>query len=92
MTGLGLERRRMARGILIATIALDAMLAALILMAPSSMGGDFPPFPEPHGNSLGTIMLAVGGGLHLVGLAWMVRIVRADPEGGRSNWRAFRRH
>jgi hypothetical protein len=34
---------------------------------------------------------AVGFGMQAIGLAWMIRICRADPEGRSSSFRAARR-
>ena len=88
MTGRGLQGRRQAQSILLVAILMDA-LAALILLTPSTtMGGAMMPVP---GFPTGSIILAVGMALNVMGIAWMVRILRADPEGGRSSWRAFRR-
>jgi hypothetical protein len=87
MTGRGLVGRRTARFILLATIAMDAPLALLLLAPPNMMGG---PMRIPTGIPLGTITLALGSVLNLVGLAWMIRIYRTNPEASRSSWRAFR--
>ncbi len=87
MTGIGLRGRRTARGLLLLAIALDALLALLFLAAPTSRG---PMFQEPPAMPLWLVPV-VGIGLNLLGLAWMIRLYRADPEAGRSSWRATRR-
>jgi hypothetical protein len=87
MTGRGLNGRRQARRILLTAIALDVLLALLFLMQPHTM---FDSTSAPPDVPLEPITLAPGIILNLVGLAWMVRILRANPEGGRPSWRAFR--
>jgi hypothetical protein len=86
MTGRGLNGRRHAQRILLTAIALDVLLALLFLLQPYAIG----PMSVPPDVPLGPITLGLGGVLNLVGLAWMVRILRANPEGGRPSWRAFR--
>ena len=89
MTGRGLHGRHLARLILIAAIALDVLLALLLYVwAPGTMS---PMWSEPPSRLVSFIPTAFGIALNLAGLAWMVRIVRADPEAGSSSWRAFRR-
>jgi hypothetical protein len=39
---------------------------------------------------LGSLIVAIGIALHLGGLAWMIRIYRADPE-GHGFWVRFAR-
>jgi len=90
MTGRGLRGRQQAQLLLGVTLALDALLAFLFLSQPGTMGPriDAPPFLL--GLPLGTTIIAIGIALHLGGLAWMVRILRADPERHASSWRAVR--
>jgi hypothetical protein len=75
--------------ILVATLAIDALVALLVIAAPGScmcpMYSDPP--PPLIGLPLGSLIAAIGIALHLAGFAWMVRILRADPEGHRSWWR-----
>jgi hypothetical protein len=86
-TGRGLRGRRVARLILAGTIALDAALVVLVASAPDTMGGGGW-FPEPP--RFGWLIPAAGVALHLAGLAWMIRIVRADPERHPSFFRSTR--
>jgi hypothetical protein len=86
MTGRGLAGRRQARRILFTAIALDLFVVLVFVSQPSTMGGPFGPPPLTA-----YVVPAFGILLNLIGLAWMVRIIRADPEGGRTSWRAFRR-
>ncbi len=88
MTGRGLVGRRSARLILVVTLLLDGLVVALFLSQPSGIGPMFA--PPPSGPSVGVVVSAVGVALHLVGLAWMVRIIRADPEEHASWWRVVR--
>ena len=84
MTGRGLAGRRLARAILFATLLIDG-LVAMILLNPSGMMGPLP--GEPAGLEV-PLILAVGILVNVFGLAWMARIVGADPEHHRSWWRA----
>ena len=85
MTGRGLAGRRQARRILVTALALDAFVVFTFVAAPSTMGGSmFPPPPVVW------IVPAIGILINIIGLAWMVRILRTDPEGGPSAWRAIR--
>ena len=93
MTGRGLAGRRQARLMLFAAIALDAFVVFLFVAQPATMGGPntsgpmFIPVEPP--SRLVWLVPAFGILLNVVGLAWMVRILRADPEGGPSAWRAI---
>ena len=86
MTGRGRRGRRVALLVLLAVLALDATLALLVDSAPKGMGG---PWVEDVSH-LGWFILAIGASLHLAGLAWMLRIYRADPEAHPSYWRFAR--
>lgn len=86
MTGRGIAGRRRARLVLIAALALDALVAFLFVSAPGTMG---PLRVEPP-SPLEWVLLPFGVLLNIAGLAWMVWILRADPEGGPSAWRAIR--
>jgi protein-S-isoprenylcysteine O-methyltransferase Ste14 len=73
--------RASARGLFEAVVVLLAFVAFLLLSPPNTIE----PFFEP-----GLIVwIAPGIGILgiLVGLAWMWRIVRADPEPDTSAWR-----
>jgi len=67
-------------------IAPAVMLGALFMMAPNTSGGMYIGDPGP----LPTIVLGAGILAYLVGLAWMMRIYRTDPEAHRSFWRSHR--
>jgi hypothetical protein len=87
MTGRGLRGRHIARLMLAAALALDAMVVVLFASAPQGMGGGGW-FPEPP--RFAWLIPAFGLGLHVVGLAWMIRIIRANPERHASFWRSHR--
>ena len=87
MTGRGLRRRRFARFLLAIAIVLPAILGALVLMAPATSG---PIFVEPPDLTITGTILVLGILAYVVGLAWMVRIYRADPEAHASFWRSRR--
>jgi hypothetical protein len=74
---------------LVSVLAIDALVALLVIAAPGSCM--CPMYSEPPplllGLSLGSLLFVIGIALHLGGLAWMIRIYRADPEGHRSWWR-----
>ena len=72
---------------LLTAVAIDALVAFLFLSASITMGG--PMFLEPP--SFPWLVPAIGIGLNVIGLGWMVRLYRTDPEAGRSSWRATRR-
>ena len=86
MTGRGLRGRRTARRLLGIAIGLDALVVLLFLTAPHYSR---PMMAEAPSVLLGLIP-AVGVAANVVGLLWMIRIYRADPEAHPSAWR-FRR-
>jgi hypothetical protein len=89
VTGRGLWGRRIAGLTLLAALALDAMVVLLFVTAPPNDG---PMFYVPEEMvRLGLLIPAAGISLNIVGLAWMLRIYRADPERHDSAWRAVRR-
>jgi protein-S-isoprenylcysteine O-methyltransferase Ste14 len=74
--------REIARGLVTAVLVLLAFVTFLLLNLPNPMGGGF---FEP---SLTRWILPGLGVLGiLLGLAWMVRIFRADPEPDSLAWR-----
>ena len=85
MTGRGLRGRRVARRIIAVAIGLDAFVALLLINAPRGMGGGFGP-----PSIVEWLIPAAGVALNVIGLAWMIRIYRSDPEAHPSFWR-FRR-
>ena len=76
-----LRGRASARGLFAAVPVLLAFVAFLFVSMPNTIGPLFEPsLPEWIGPGLGTLGV-------LVGLAWMVRILRAEPESDSSAWR-----
>jgi type IV secretory pathway TrbD component len=82
MTGRGLRGRRTARLMFVSAIAPGALVALLILTAPQTMGPD--PGPSVQ------LFAAAGVVLYVLGVAWMIRIYRRDPEAHESFWRSSR--
>jgi hypothetical protein len=73
--------REIARGLCEAVLILLAFVAILFLSMPNTTGPLFEPsLPEWILPGLGVLGI-------LVGLAWMWRILRADPEPDTSAWR-----
>jgi hypothetical protein len=56
----------------------------LLVAAPGSTG---PMFVSERVRLLEVLIPAIGFGGMVVGLAWMIRIHRADPEAGERSWR-----
>jgi hypothetical protein len=83
MTGRGQRGRRLARLMLVSVFAIDAFVALLFTATPNCM---CPMYIEPP-PMLHWLIPAIGVGAQAIGLAWMTRIYRADPEGHRSWWR-----
>jgi hypothetical protein len=86
MDGRGARGRRQARLILFIAIAMDAFVCFLFVSAPGSIG---PPLTEPPSQVI-LVVPAIGIALNLIGLGWMVRIYRADPDAQQSSWRSTR--
>jgi hypothetical protein len=63
-------------------IAVPLVAAFLYVATPNFPGGGMhePPLTE-------TLIPWVGVGLFLVGLVWMIRLSRPDPEAGERSWR-----
>jgi hypothetical protein len=74
--------REIARGLVTAGLVVLAFVTFLLLSLPDPMGG---PIFEP--SLSGWILPGLGVLGILVGLAWMWRILRADPEPDTSAWR-----
>jgi hypothetical protein len=70
-----------------AAIGLGAFVGAVELLQPTYIG---PMFETPPPDPWLTSLPAFGALGYLVGLAWMIRIYRADPERHRSWWRSDR--
>jgi zinc transporter ZupT len=87
MTGQGLRARRIARLMIVIAIVLPVMPGALVLSASRTMIG---PMHSEDLNPLAAIVVGAGILAYVVGLAWMIRIHRTDPEAHRSFWRSRR--
>jgi hypothetical protein len=71
--------RRIARLIFAVAVSVAAVAALLITNAQNTMGG--------HSDDLVDLIMPVVGVIGIaVGLAWMWRILRADPEPDRNGW------
>jgi len=88
MTDLERRRRRLDRSrnlvrieFAIAVVA-PLVVGFLVIAAP---GGSTPMFWRP--SLLETLLPWAGPAAYVVGLAWMIRIYRTDPEVGESPWR-----
>jgi len=80
MTGRGLRGRRAGFAVIAMTTLVLLVFGMLIVLGPSSMG---PPAPD------GVLLLSGAGVLGIViGLGWMIRIYRADPEAHDSFFRS----
>ena len=86
MTGRGLRGRRMARFMFVPAIVPAVLTAAMFMTTPATG----PMFVEPPDPLLPATILVAGILAYVVGLAWMVRIYRADPEAHKSFWRSRR--
>jgi len=86
VTGHGLNGRRVARRMIAIAIALDAVVAWLLLQAPRGTGGGW---SAPPSVVLWLVPL-IGVVTNVIGLVWMIRIYRADPEARPSSWRSQR--
>lgn len=83
MTGRGLRGRRRARSLLLVAIAICAVFDGLLLVpAANVMRPMFESSP-----SIADWVPAVGLVAQALGLAWMIRIDREDPEPNASSFR-----
>jgi hypothetical protein len=73
---------------LAAAIGPPAVIGALFLLAPDTSG---PMFRSPPDPLFASSIIALGIALYLIGLVWMLRIYRADPEAHPSSWRSHHR-
>jgi hypothetical protein len=87
MTGRGIRRRRLARFLFVPAIVPAVLIGALFMFPPNMIG---PMYTEPPDPLLPAIVIGAGILAYVVGLAWMIRIYRADPEAHRSFWRSRR--
>jgi hypothetical protein len=76
-----LRGRRLARLMFAAALIPLAVAAFFFVAAPNFTGGFYDPGP------IGLLVPAIGVAALVVGLAWMVRILRADPERDAKSWR-----
>ena len=65
-------------------IGIPLVAGLLFIAAPQFPGG---PMFERQPGRLEVLLPWVGVAMYLVGLVWMVRISRANPEAGESSWR-----
>jgi hypothetical protein len=70
--------RAFARGLLMVALALPVIVLIVLVLRPGTIG---------HEPWYLTALPWAGGLGYLVGLAWMIRIYRADPEAGATTWR-----
>lgn len=75
--------RRVARQTFGAVVFVLLLTAFLFVAAPNSMGGQMGPGPGP----IALVVPAIGILGLTVGLLWMVRILRADPDPDVKSWR-----
>ena len=73
--------RRLARMMFAAAIIALAVYAFLFVAAPNFTDGFYNPGP------IGLLVPAIGVAALAVGLVWMIRILRADPEPDAKSWR-----
>jgi len=83
---VGRRGREIARGLIVLAAALVPLTLFYLVARSGWMGG---PMFEPRyfGLTLDEVSLVVGFGGMALGLGWMVRIYRADPEPGKRTWR-----
>ena len=73
--------RRMSRALLVAALAMPVVVVVLWIVEPGGLRGFYqPPWYE-------VALPWVGAVGYLIGLGWMVRIYRADPEPDEPTWR-----
>jgi hypothetical protein len=85
-TGIDLlPARRMARALLIAAIAMPAVVGVWWILEPFVMDVMSGVPAEPRWYEVALPWAGAAG--YLIGLGWMIRIYRADPEPGERTWR-----
>jgi len=72
--------RSLIRAELAIAIAVPLVAGFLFIAAPHTFGAPEPAFVQ-------SIVAVVGVALYIVGLVWMIRLSRANPENGESAWR-----
>jgi hypothetical protein len=89
----GQRGRVVGRAMIVLAIMVIGLTAFLLLSAPGTMGG--PMYSNPPGIgpiALGVLSTLIGIGGSVIGLVWMIRIHRADPEPDQHAWRYLARH
>jgi hypothetical protein len=76
-----LRGRRLARLMFAVAVVTVAVYAFLFVAAPNFTDGFYNPGP------IGLLVPAIGVAALAVGLGWMIRILRADPEPDAKSWR-----
>jgi|GEM_PF-3898366 len=82
----------MGRAMIALTILVIGLAGFLIIGAPGTMGGgmmDYSPRIGPFPDGVLVVLISVVG--LVIGLVWMIRIHRADPEPDQHAWR-YRAH
>ena len=76
-----LRGRRLARLMFAVAVLPLAVAAFFFVAAPNFIDGFYNPSP------IGLLVPAIGVAALVVGLVWMIRILRADPEPDAKSWR-----
>jgi hypothetical protein len=87
MTGRGLEGRQTARAMIALTVLCGVATVLAWVAVPGLMGAMSGPMirgPEPW---FAPLIPVAGVASYFVGLGWMVRIYRANPEPDTKGWR-----
>lgn len=82
MTGRGLRGRRRARALIVLAVVCGIVTLLACVAQPGYMRPMFAATPWPV-----QLLPVVGLAIYFIGLGWMVRIYRADPEPYRRSWR-----
>jgi hypothetical protein len=77
--------RRLARLIFAVAVSPLAVVAFLFVAAPNGPQGMYLQEPQPHALVVAAPFIPILG--IVIGLVWMVRIFRADPEPDAKSWR-----
>jgi NADH:ubiquinone oxidoreductase subunit K len=85
MTGVGRRRRRAARALIAAAVFVMVLPLALFLAGPQTTGGM--QRSSAIADIVSFLVIGCGVGGMLLGLAWIIRIYRADPEPDESSFR-----
>jgi hypothetical protein len=77
--------RRLARLIFAVAVIPLVVVAFFFVAAPNGPQGLYLEEPQPHALAVAAPVIAILG--IVIGLVWMVRILRADPEPDAKSWR-----